>query len=122
LVDFPVRMRPDGKILAELFQLLAEHEPDIIAQTRNPLLMEFEELYRCQLGLFHMIEETRYRRPVSQMSDTELRHLAKDAGKTLLQLAGLWLGYMEHLKENNPVLFSCQVGMCSIMEPMEMES
>lgn len=118
---FPVKMRADAVSLIKLLDLLREHEPEIFAQTRNPLLMEFEDLYRCLLSLFHIIEEIQYRRPVPQMSAPELQHLAKDAGKSLLQLSQLWLGYMEHLKKTHPVLFGCQVGICSMMEPLEPE-
>ena len=121
VAHFPVEMRADAVGLIKLLDLLREHEPEIIAQTRNPMLMEFEDLYRCLLSLFHIIEEMQYRRPVPQMAATEVAHLAKDAGKSLLQLGQLWLGYMEHLKKTHPVLFGCQVGICSMMEPLEPE-
>ena len=54
-------MRPDREELANLLDMLAERENDIIAMTRNPLMLEFESLYRCLLALFHLIEETQFR-------------------------------------------------------------
>lgn len=114
-------MRPDRGQLKILLELLAEQEQEIITMTRNPMMLEFEGLYRCLLSLFHLIEETHYRGRVTAMSEGVVRHLAQDVGKTLTLLAVLWLAYLEHLKGEHPVLFSFQVGLHNTIQPILLE-
>jgi hypothetical protein len=116
-----LRMRPDRGQLKILFNLLAQQEQEIITLTRNPLMLEFEALYRCLLSLFHLIEETHYRGQVLSLSDNVIHHLAADMGKTLTLLATLWLSYLEHLKEEHPVLFGFQVGLHNTIQPILLE-
>ncbi|RJX34559.1 MAG: hypothetical protein C4525_06720 [Desulfarculus sp.] len=119
--SLPLRMRPDRGHLKILFNLLSQREQEIITLTRNPLMLEFEALYRCLLSLFHLIEETHYRGQVLSMSDNVILHLASDVGKTLAMLASLWLSYLEHLKEEHPVLFGFQVGLHNTIQPILLE-
>lgn len=116
-----LKMNPDREQLARLFVMLAKREQDIITMTRNPLMLEFESLYRCLLSLFHLIEETHFRGQVAKMSDGVLEHLSQDAGKTLLLLCGMWLSYLEYLKGEHPVLFSFQVGLHNTIQPILLE-
>ncbi|MCB2228406.1 MAG: hypothetical protein KQH53_17130 [Desulfarculaceae bacterium] len=113
-----LEMRPDREELANLLDMLADRESDIISMTRNPLMLEFESLYRCLLALFHLIEETHFRGPVDALPDSAAAHLASDAGKALTRLASLWLAYLEHLKGEHPVLFGFQVGLHNTIQPV----
>ena len=114
-------MRSDRGQLKTLFNLTAQREQEIITLTRNPMMLEFEALYRCLLSLFHLIEETHYRGQVMSMSENVVHHLADDVGKTLTLLASLWLSYLEHLKEEHPVLFGFQVGLHNTIQPILLE-
>ncbi len=121
LANLKLVMRPDRAALASLLDFLASREPDIIEMTRNPLMLEFKNLYRCLLSLFHLIEETHFRGPVNTLGDEAVKHLAQDAGKTLILLAGRWLTYLEHLKGEHPVLFGFQVGLHNTIQPVLLE-
>ncbi len=118
LAHLKLVMRPDRAELANLLDLLASREEDIIEMTRNPLMLEFESLYRCLLALFHLIEETHFRGPVDSLNEGAVRHLASDAGKALVRLSSLWLAYLEHLKGEHPVLFGFQVGLHNTIQPV----
>lgn len=118
LAHFSPKMRADREELANLLDLLAGREEDIIAMTRNPLMLEFESLYRCLLALFHLIEETQFRGPVEGLAEGAVKHLASDTGKALTRLSSLWLAYLEHLKGEHPVLFGFQVGLHNTIQPV----
>lgn len=121
VANLRLQMNPDREQLARLLAMLAEREQEIIAMTRNPLMLEFESLYRCLLSMFHLIEETHFRGQVVDMSDGVLNHLAQDAGKALILLGGLWLSYLEYLKGEHPVLFGFQVGLHNTIQPILLE-
>ncbi len=121
LAGFKPRLRPDAAMLGGLLETLASRENEIITMTRNPLMLEFESLHYCLLSLFHLIEESHFRGPTGQLRPEVLRHLSQDAGKALIRLAGLWLAYLEHLKDEHPVLFGFQVGLHNSIQPMELD-
>jgi hypothetical protein len=121
LANLKLIMRPDRVALASLLDFLASRDQDIIEMTRNPLMLEFKGLYRCLLSLFHLIEETRFRGPVDTLSEGAVKHLAQDAGKTLILLSSRWLAYLEHLKGEHPVLFGFQVGLHNTIQPVLLE-
>ena len=121
LAHLKLAMIPDREELANLLELMASREEDIIEMTRNPLMLEFESLYRCLLSLFHLIEETHYRGPVEALGEGAVEHLCQDVGKSLIRLSSLWLAYLEHLKSEHPVLFGFQVGLHSTIQPMMLE-
>lgn len=121
LAGFKLRIEPNARMLAALMEVLASREDEIIAMTRNPLMLEFESLHHCLLSLFHLIEESHFRGPVEKLKPEVLGHLAQDAGKSLINLAGLWVAYLEHLKDEHPVLFGFQVGLHNSIQPMELD-
>jgi hypothetical protein len=121
LQNFDLQMDPDPQKLAQVFDLLHERETEIMDMTRNPNLWEFEELYRALVALFHLIEESRLRGKDRQRIPGMRQHLAKDVGKALKMLLGLWLHYLEFLKRAHPVLFSFQAGVHNTVEPLMLD-
>lgn len=121
LAGLKLQVSPNARMLASLMEILASREDEIIAMTRNPLMLEFGSLHHCLLTLFHLIEESHFRGPVEKLRPEVLKHLAQDAGKSLTNLAGLWLAYLEHLKDEHPVLFGFQVGLHNSIQPMELD-
>lgn len=113
LLSLRPRMSADEAGVPRFLELLRQHEGEILSMTHNPLVLEFEDLHDALISLFHLIEEMHYRNSDKALARGELEHLAKDIGKSLVLLSRLWLIYMEHLKATHPVLFHCQVGVCS---------
>lgn len=122
LHGFKLKMEPNPRMLAALMDTLVSREQEIIAMTRNPLMLEFESLHHCLLSLFHLIEEYHFRGPMDKLRPEVLKHLAQDAGKALTNLATLWVAYLEHLKDEHPVLFGFQVGLHNSIQPMELDA
>ncbi len=121
LMSFKPKMNADLQNLMRILDMLKTHENDILTMTRNPLVLDFEDLYNGLLSLLHLIEEIHFRGIYQNMTKGEMQHLAKDVGKALIKLNHLWLTYMEHLKAEHPVLFHCQVGVCSPLGPRLIE-
>ncbi len=119
--SFMPRMNADISQMANFFTMLHQKETDIIQMTRNPHLLDFESFYRTLLSLFHLIEESHIRGPVSGWAPATLLHLGSDLAKTLRLMLRLWLHYLEFLKSENPVLFSFRVGLHNVMQPMGLE-
>ena len=121
LLAFKPKMNADLQNLLRILDMLRDHENDILTMTRNPLVLDFEELYEGLISLLHLIEEIHFRGMDQNMTKGEMQHLAKDIGKALVKLNLLWLTYLEYLKEEHPVLFHCQVGVCSPLGPRLIE-
>lgn len=121
LQGFDLQMDSDPEKLAKVFSILHERETEIMDMTRNPNLWEFEELYRALVALFHLIEESRFRGKERQLIPSVREHLARDVGKALRMLLGLWLHYLEFLKGAHPVLFSFQAGVHNTVEPLMLD-
>lgn len=121
LQNFSLQMDADAEKLAAVFAILHEREKEIMDMTRNPNLWDFEELYRALVALFHLIEESRFRGRERQLISSVREHLAKDVGKALKMLLGLWLHYLEFLKGAHPVLFSFQAGVHNTVEPLMLD-
>jgi hypothetical protein len=122
LALYHVKMKAEASSLQKVFEQLRAKEDEIVAMTRNPNLWEYEDLYRCLVALFHLIEESHFHGKLESQSAGVLNHLAEDVGKTLLRLLGLWLQYLEFLKESHPVLFRYQMGMHNMVQPVIMEA
>lgn len=118
---FTPRMKASGEDIIDLMELLKSHEEQIMSMTRNPLVLEFETLHGSLMSLFHLTEEMHFRQPLYRLEQSEVNHLARDAGKSLTQLAVLWLFYMEHLKDTHPSLFQCRTGVCTMIQPYLLE-
>lgn len=121
LREFKVEMEPDEAKLLAVLDMLKQRENDILTMTRNPLVLDFEYLHDGLVSLLHLIEEIHYRDSTAKFAKGEIKHLAKDVGKALVRMTNLWLTYMEYLKAEHPVLFTCQVGVCSTIGPTLME-
>jgi hypothetical protein len=118
---FKLEMNQDPKAIRRVFNLLMDKEKDIIDLTRNTNLWEYENLYRVLLALFHLIEETRFRGEIDALPEGALRHLSDDIGNSLLLLLELWLGYLEFLKGEHPVLFGFQMGVHNTVHPVGLD-
>lgn len=116
------RIRSDRRQLSELAKVLLEKEEIIVRMTSSPHLLEFENLHKALLRLFHLIEEVHFRSDIPNLPDGVVDHLARDTGRALGAMSVLWLEYLTHLKEHHPVLFRFQTGLHSVINPVLLES
>lgn len=72
----------------------------------NPALLERESFTETIRAVFHFRDELLLRQDVSQLPESDKKHLAGDMKRAYRLLALQWLDYMRYLKDNYPYLFS----------------
>jgi hypothetical protein len=90
----------------ELHRLLV-HTRDLQLQIlQNPSLSEHDEFSNLLLAVFHLTAELSYRKDYQNLPENDLIHLAGDTERIYRMLFFQWIGYMQHLKNHYPFLFS----------------
>jgi len=72
----------------------------------NPVLLERESFTETLRAVFHFRDELLLRQDISQLPESDRKHLAGDMKRAYKLLAYQWMDYMKHLKDNYPYLFS----------------
>jgi hypothetical protein len=72
----------------------------------NPALLERETFTETIRAVFHFRDELLLRHDISQLPESDKKHLAGDMKRAYRLLALQWLDYMRHLKDSYPYLFS----------------
>jgi hypothetical protein len=72
----------------------------------NPALLERESFTETIRAVFHFRDELLLRNDISQLPESDKKHLAGDIQRAYRLLALQWLDYMRHLKDSYPYLFS----------------
>jgi hypothetical protein len=72
----------------------------------NPNLLEHETFTELLMAVFHLTEELGHRQSCSELCQADRNHFGGDIKRAYLLLIYEWLGYMKHLKQNYPYLFS----------------
>lgn len=86
--------------------LLAAKRDFLLQLLQNPNLMEHEAFAELLRAAFHLTEELVTRERVGDLPDRDIEHLANDMSRVYVLLVEQWLGYMRHLSEEYPYLFS----------------
>ncbi|MBN1930794.1 MAG: hypothetical protein JW786_04205 [Desulfobacterales bacterium] len=92
--------------LEDLHRFLSEKRNFFLSLFENPNLQEhgsFSNLFRA---VFHLEEELKHREHLEELSRIDCEHLSGDIQRAYGLLICEWLGYMKHLKDNYPFLFS----------------
>ncbi len=97
--------------LNELKNILVGKRNFMLRLLENPNLLEHETFTDLLWAAFHFTEELASRKTLTDLPQTDLTHLENDIKRVYVLLAGQWLDYMKHLKENYPHLFSLAIRM-----------
>jgi len=95
--------------LALFRDLLANHLDFLLRLLENPILIEHESFTDLLWAVFHLADELRHRTDLANTSANDLLHLNSDIMRAYQLLIVEWLGYMKHLKNKYPYLFSLAV-------------
>jgi hypothetical protein len=95
--------------LDELRNFLISKRDFLLRLLENQQIMEHETFTDLLWAVFHLAEELGQRISCSSLGSRDREHLAKDIQRVYLLLIYEWLGYMLHLKNNYPFLFSLAV-------------
>jgi len=92
--------------LEELRILLASRRDFLLQLLQNPNVLEHESFAELLRAVFHAAEELIMREKMADLPPQDLDHLANDMRRVYVLLVGQWLGYMRHLRDEYPYLFS----------------
>jgi hypothetical protein len=101
-----VAQRSDMKSLRDL---MVEKRGFLLGLLENPNLLEHEEFTEVLWAVFHLTEELLARKNLEKIPDSDLQHLTNDWKRGYKLLVREWLGYMKHLKDSYPYLYSLAV-------------
>jgi hypothetical protein len=88
---------------------LLEKRDFLLRLLENPNLLEHESFTDLLWAVFHLTEELAHRPKCRELHPRDREHLGKDIQRAYVLLIREWLGYMRHLKNNYPYLFSLAV-------------
>ena len=104
-----MRMNPENLDLAGLRDFLRLKSDLLLRILENQNLSEHEEFTNLLQALFHFKVELIERKSFSNLPETDLKHLGKDAERIYAPLVKHWLGHLRHLKAEYPYLYSLAV-------------
>jgi hypothetical protein len=106
LKDHKYRVEIDKVSLADL-KIFFDGKVDLLLRLlENPSLLEKESFTETIRAVFHFREELLHRDDLTELPESDKKHLAGDIHRAYSMLTYQWLDYMKYLKENYPYLFS----------------
>lgn len=100
---------PTRESLTRLKALLPQKKAGILAMFSNPNLLEHDTFTDMLWALYHLIDELESRSDIGALPDSDIAHLAGDMTRAWRLLVSEWIGYMKHLKNRYPYLWSLAV-------------
>jgi len=98
-----------GEDLVAFRDLLLGQHNVLLRLLENPSLLEHESFTDLLWSVFHLSDELQHRTQFDGLPQGDLKHLCGDIKRAYQPLISEWLGYMKHLKNNYPYLFSLAV-------------
>ena len=81
----------------------------LVRQIENQDLMEHEAFTELLWSIVHLRDELLSRKSLKYLPQADRAHLANDAKRAYSRLVMQWLGYLQHLKQRYPYLFSLAI-------------
>jgi hypothetical protein len=78
----------------------------MVSLLQNPVMFEHESFTELLRAVFHLTEELEFRGDLSDLPESDRRHLSGDVKRVYGLLSREWLAYMQYQKVNYPYLFS----------------
>jgi hypothetical protein len=107
--SYNYQIRIDIEVLSALKTFLLEKRPFLLTLLENPNLLEHDSFTDLLLAVFHVTDELVSRTSLSDLPKSDLTHLEGDIKRALGLLISEWLGYLKHLKEDYPYLYSLEI-------------
>jgi hypothetical protein len=92
-----------------LMDFLASKKDFMLRLLENQNLLEHETFTDLLWAVFHVSEELESRSNLKKLSVADMAHISIDIRRAYTLAVVEWLGYMSHLKDNYPYLFSLAV-------------
>jgi voltage-gated potassium channel len=99
-----------GKLpLETIFKLLNSKRKFLVGLLENPVLIEQESFSEALLAVFHLTDELSCREKLSNLPESDKKHLSGDINRAYKKLVVQWFVYLKHLKNQYPYLYSLAV-------------
>ena len=95
--------------LVELCRFLSSKRSFLLRLLENQNLLEHETFTDLLWAVFHVTEELESRKNLKKLPAPDKIHISGDIQRAFVILVVQWVGYMGHLKEQYPYLFSLAV-------------
>lgn len=92
--------------LDALRRLLVAERGFLLRLLENPNLLEYESFTDMLWAVFHLMDELSHHGDLRALPPADYVHLSFDMKRAYRALIVEWLGYMRHLQEQYPYLFS----------------
>jgi hypothetical protein len=99
----------DDQALEEMRLFLLSRREFLLTLLENPSLLEHETFTDLLWAVFHLTEELKYREMLEGLPESDHEHLCGDMNRAYAFLVREWLGYMRHLQQDYPYLYSLAV-------------
>jgi voltage-gated potassium channel len=109
LREYPFQIERNRMERVELYRMLIQSRNIQIQLLQNPVLFEHDDFSNLLQAVFHLTEELSYRKGYENLPERDLDHLKGDTERVYRLLSHQWLGYMKHLKNHYPYLFSLAI-------------
>ena len=95
--------------LDPIFNLLSSKRNFLVGLLENPVLIEQESFSEALLAVFHSTDELSCRGKLSNLPESDKKHLSGDINRAYKKLVVQWFVYLKHLKNQYPYLYSLAV-------------
>ncbi len=102
--DYKIDSRKAG--LDGLKRFFEDERAFLIRLLENPVLLEHRTFTDLLWAVFHLADELSHREDVRSLPEADYQHLSGDMERAYVLLIREWLGYMSHLQQAYPYLFS----------------
>lgn len=91
-----------------LDELLMKNKELVINLIGNPNILEHEYFSELLMAIMHLIDEINFRKKHGITAE-DMQHLAGDINRVYKHLTAQWVGYLKHLEEKYPYLYSTAI-------------
>lgn len=105
--DFDLNL--ESKNLEKLKEFLISKRDCLLRMLENPNLMEHESFTDLLWAISHMTEELSFHNILSQLTEHDVTHIENDIKRAYTSLVREWIGYMKHLRDEYPYIFSLSI-------------
>jgi voltage-gated potassium channel len=98
-----------GRLPLEPILNLLSRRNFLVGLLENPVLIEQESFSEALLAVFHLTDELSCRNNLSNLPESDKKHLSGDINRAYKKLVVQWFVYLKHLKNQYPYLYSLAV-------------
>lgn len=95
----------DFKVLEEL---LLNNKELIVNLIGNPNILEHQCFAELLMSIMHLIDEINFRKRHG-ITTEDMQHLAGDINRVYKHITAQWVGYLKHLKDTYPYLYTTAI-------------